>query len=186
MAENNFLELPNDLPVPQDDGACNHLKGNAIPSVELNSIADESVDPSKIMGRFVLYFYPLTGKPGVSLPNGWNEIPGARGCTPQACSIRDHFQELQKLNTKVFGVSTQNTEYQKEFTERLHLPYQLLSDSDLVLSNALSLPLFEVDSMTLNKRLTLIVQDGIIEKVFYPVFPPDKNIDDVVEWLSSN
>lgn len=186
MAEKSFLELPDDLPVPQDDGACNHLKGKEMPSVKLNSTTGESVDPSEITGRLVLYFYPLTGKPGISLPDGWNEIPGARGCTPQACSIRDHFQELQQLNTKVFGVSTQSLEYQKEFAERLHLPYPLFSDSNLALSNALSLPLFEVDSMTLNKRLTLIVQDGIIEKVFYPVFPPDKNIDEVVEWLSSN
>ncbi|WP_240374052.1 peroxiredoxin [Bacillus piscicola] len=181
----HFLELPDDLPEPQDDGACNHLKGKEIPSVTLHSTTGESVDLSQIKGRLVLYFYPLTGKPGVSLPSGWNDIPGARGCTAQACSIRDHFQELQKLNTKVFGVSTQRTEYQKELTERLHLPYQLVSDSNLALSNALNLPLFEVDSMTLIKRLTLIVQDGIIEKVFYPVFPPDKNIDEVVEWLSA-
>ncbi|MCM3397518.1 peroxiredoxin [Oceanobacillus profundus] len=113
-------------------------------------------------------------------------MPGARGCTPQACSFRDHHKELQELNTQVFGVSTQSSEYQKEAVERLHLPFELLSDSKLTLSNSLNLPLFEVDSMSLNKRVTIIIQDGTIEKVFYPVFPPDKNIDEVIEYLSSN
>lgn len=183
---NNYYEIPNDLPVPHDDGACDHLEGKRIPSVELNSTLGNVVDPSKIKGKLVLYFYPLTGKPGVSLPNGWDQIPGARGCTPQACSFRDHFKELQELNVQVFGVSTQSLEYQQEVVERLHLPFPLLSDSNLILSDSLNLPLFEVDSMSLNKRVTLIIQDVVIEKVFYPVFPSDKNPDEVIEWLSSN
>ena len=128
----------------------------------------------------------MTGNPRESLSNGWDQIPGARGCTPQACSFRDHHKELQELYTQVFGVSTQSSEYQKEAVERLHLPFELLSDSKLTLSNSLNLPLFEVDSMSLNKRVTIIIQDGTIEKVFYPVFPPDKNIDEVIEYLSSN
>src|SRR5690625_1008238 len=186
MTNNSYNELPNDLPVPIDDGACNHLINKQIPSVDLASTSGDNIDLSKITDRFVLYFYPLTGKPGESLPEGWDQIPGARGCTPQACSFRDHSKELQALNVQVFGVSTQNSEYQKEVVERLHLPFQLLSDSNLVLSNSLNLPLFEVDSMSLNKRVTLIIQNGKIEKVFYPGLPPDKNPDEVIRWLISN
>lgn len=185
MAENNFIELPGGLPVPSDDGACDHLRGKMIPSVALKSTNGDVINLSKIQGTLVLYFYPMTGKPGEKLPDGWNQIPGARGCTPQACSFRDHFKELQDFNTQVFGVSTQTSEYQREVAERLHLPFQLLSDSDFVLANSLNLPLFEVDSMSLNKRVTLVIQDGVIEKVFYPVFPPDKNPDNVIEWLAS-
>lgn len=185
MSNNNFTELPADLPIPIDDGACNHLIGKEIPSIELNSTNRKLVDLSKIDGNLVLYFYPLTGRPGQSLPEGWDQIPGARGCTPQSCSFRDHYKELQALNTQVFGVSTQSSEYQKEAVERLHLPFEILSDSQLRLSNVLSLPLFEADSMILNKRVTLIIKNRIIEKVFYPVFPPDKNVDEVINWLSS-
>lgn len=141
---------------------------------------------SKIESKLVLYFYPLTGKPGKSLPDGWNQIPGARGCTPQACSFRDHYKELQKLDAQVFGISTQSSEYQNEVVERLHLPFSLLSDSQLKLAKSLKLPLFKVDSMQLNKRITLIIQGGIIKKVFYPVFPPDKHVEEVIYWLSSN
>ena len=186
MTTNNYNELPANLPVPLDDGACNDLKGKKIPSVELTSTTGHIVDLSEIRGKLVLYFYPMTGNPRESLPNGWDQIPGARGCTPQACSFRDHHKELQELNTQVFGVSTQSSEYQNEAVERLHLPFELLSDSKLTLSNSLNLPLFKVDSMSLNKRVTIIIQDGTIEKVFYPVFPPDKNIDEVIEYLSSN
>lgn len=185
MSNNNLTELPDDLPIPLDDGACSHLKGKRIPSIVLNSTGGNLIDLSKIDGKLVLYFYPLTGKPGQSLPNGWGEIPGARGCTPQACSFRNHYKDLQDLNAQVYGVSTQSSEYQKEVVERLHLPFEILSDSHLKLSNALSLPLFEADSMVLNKRVTLIINNRIIEKVFYPVFPPDKNVDEVIHWLSS-
>lgn len=186
MTKNNFNELPNVLPVPSDDGACNHLQGKSIPFVALKSTSGGIINLSKIKEKLVLYFYPMTGKPGVSLPEGWDLIPGARGCTPQACSFRDHYKELRRLNSQVFGVSTQSTEYQQEFANRNHLPFSLLSDEHLTLANSLKLPLFEVDSMTLNKRVTLIIHNGAIKKVFYPVFPPNKNADEVIDWLSSH
>lgn len=133
-----------------------------------------------------MYCYPRTGRPDRDLPLGWNEIPGARGCTPQSCAFRDHYQELQALGAGVFGLSTQNTEYQQEAVERLHLPFGLLTDLELDFTRALRLPTFEIDSMTLIKRLTLIIFDGRIEKVFYPVFPPEQNAEEVIDWLSRN
>ena len=133
-----------------------------------------------------MYCYPRTGRPDQAPPHGWNEIPGARGCTPQSCAFRDHHHELQALGARVYGLSTQSTGYQQEAVERLHLPFELLSDAELAFTNALRLPTFEVESMPLIKRLTLIILDGRIEKVFYPVFPPDKNADEAIAWLSQN
>ena len=181
----NPYELPEDLPVPTDDGAADHLPGIQIPSVPLSSTAGETVDLSALSGRTVVYCYPMTGRPGSDLPSGWNEIPGARGCTPQSCSFRDHHAELEALGARVFGLSTQDTEYQREATQRLHLPFALLSDEDLAFADTLRLPTFEVDDMVLLKRLTLIIKDGRIEKVFYPVFPPDRSAEDVVGWLEA-
>jgi peroxiredoxin len=181
----NPYELPEDLPVPTDDGAADHLPGIQIPSVPLSSTAGETVDLSALSGRTVVYCYPMTGRPGSDLPSGWDEIPGARGCTPQSCSFRDHHAELQALGARVFGLSTQDTEYQREATQRLHLPFALLSDEDLAFADTLRLPTFEVDDMVLLKRLTLIIKDGRIEKVFYPVFPPDRSAEDVVGWLEA-
>jgi peroxiredoxin len=174
---------PNDLPVPEDDGAADHLTGMRLPSVPLASTSGEIVDLSALPGRTVVYCYPMTGRPDRSLPAGWDEIPGARGCTPQACSFRDHHAELRSLGASVFGSSTQDTEYQREAATRLHLPFALLSDSDLAFAGALGLPTFEVDGMVLLKRLTLVIDEGWIEKVFYPVFPPDRSAEEVVEWL---
>jgi peroxiredoxin len=129
--------------------------------------------------------YPRTGRPDRELPTGWNAIPGARGCTPQSCAFRDHHEELKRSGAaQVFGVSTQDTAYQREAAERLHLPFELLSDEKLEFARALKLPIFEVAGMTLIKRLTLIARAGVIEKVFYPVFPPDKNADDVLDWIA--
>ncbi len=182
----NVYELPEDLPAPEDDGACDHLPGMTLPSLALPSISGEQVDLSKTMGRVVVYIYPRTGRPDQELPTGWNEIPGARGCTPQSCSFRDHHAELAALGTDVFGLSTQTTEYQKEMADRLHLPFEVLSDAELKFARALKLPTFEVDGMTLINRTTLILRDGKIEKVFYPVFPPDKSADEVIEWLKEN
>jgi peroxiredoxin len=182
----NILELPKKLPVPVDDGACDHLAGMRMPSVRLRSTAGRSVDLATLPGRTVIYCYPRTGRPDVEPPQGWNEIPGARGCTPQSCAFRDHFKELQTLGAGVFGLSTQTTEYQREAAERLHLPFELLSDADLTFSKALRLPTFKVESMTLIMRLTLVIRDGQVEKVFYPVFPPDQNAEEVVRWLSQN
>jgi peroxiredoxin len=180
----NLHELPESLPVPTDDRACDHLPGMWLPPVALPSTAGEHVDLSGLPGRTVVYCYPRTGRPDEDLPQGWDEIPGARGCTPQSCAFRDHHAELRALGTKVYGLSTQGTEYHREAVERLHLPFELLSDESLAFTNALSLPTFEVEGMVLIKRLTLVLRDGHIERVFYPVFPPDKNAEEVVEWLS--
>ena len=179
-------DLPENLPIPEDDGACNNLPGQAIPNISLTATNGETVNLQGIKGRLVIYCYPMTKQPDKKLPDGWGEIPGAMGCTPQSCSFRDHYSELQALNTHVYGLSTQTTEYQKEAKERLHLPFELLSDSHLLFSQALGLPLLHVDDMTLTKRVTIIFEDGKIVKYFYPVFPPDKNIDQVLEWLQGN
>jgi len=180
----SVYELPKDLPVPIDDGACDHLPGLRLPSVPLLSTAGRLVDLSSLPGRTVVYCYPRTGRPDQELPQGWNEIPGARGCTPQSCAFRDHHRELQALGARLFGLSTQETDYQREAAERLDLPFELLSDAELAFARALRLPTFEVESVTLIKRLTLIIRDGYIEKVFYPVFPPDAHPEEVIGWLS--
>jgi peroxiredoxin len=183
VAKANPHELPSDLPVPTDDGAADHLRGMHLPPVPLDSTAGETVDLSTLPGRTVVYCYPMTGRPGDDLPRGWDVIPGARGCTPQSCSFRDHHAELQALGSRVFGLSTQDTEYQSEAAGRLRLPFALLSDAELAFAGALGLPTFEVEGMILLKRLTLVIDDGRIEKVFYPVFPPDKSAEEVVGWL---
>jgi peroxiredoxin/catechol 2,3-dioxygenase-like lactoylglutathione lyase family enzyme len=176
--------LPSDIPVPQDDGAARHLPGRALPDLALPATRGGAFNVSILGGRTVLYIYPRTGVPGVDLPAGWDDIPGARGCTPQSCSFRDHFTELKALGVAhVFGLSTQDTDYQREAAERLHLPFPLLSDAELKFTRALDLPTFTVAGMTLLKRMVLIVDDGVIGKVFYPVFPPDKSAADVVAFL---
>ncbi len=179
----NLHELPESLPVPTDDGACDHLPGMWLPPVALPSTAGERVDLSGLPGRTVVYCYPRTGRPDEDLPQGWDGIPGARGCTPQSCAFRDHHAELRALGARVFGLSTQSTEYQREAASRLHLSFDLLSDEGLAFAGALGLPSFEVEGMTLIKRLTLVIDDGRIEKVFYPVFPPDENAEEVIGWL---
>ena len=179
----NIYELPGNLPVPVDDGACDHLSGMQLPPVPLPSTAGTVVDLAMLRGISVVYCYPRTGRPDREPPLGWNEIPGARGCTPQSCAFRDHHAELQALGAKVFGLSTQSTEYQREAVRRLHLPFELLSDAELSFARSLRLPTFEVESVTLIKRLTLILLDGRIEKVFYPVFPPNVNAEEVLSWL---
>ena len=179
----DLYRLPDDIPAPMDDGATDHLPGTRLPSVPLISTAGEPVDLSKLPGRTVVYCYPRTGRPDQDLPRGWDEILGARGCTPQSCSFRDHHQELRALGARVFGLSTQDTEYQREAAGRLHLPFELLSDEELAFARALGLPTFEVEGMVLLKRLTLIIDVGRIVKVFYPVFPPDRNAEEVVEYL---
>ena len=176
--------LPAELPAPQDDGGARHLAGMRLPSLVLAATDGSNVDLSKLSGRPVVYVYPRTGVPGQPLPEGWNEIPGARGCTPQSCGFRDHFGELKRLGVvRVFGLSTQDTAYQREAVERLHLPFPVLSDERLALARALDLPTFTTSGMTLLKRMALIIDDGVISKVFYPVFPPDKNAEEVIAWL---
>ncbi len=181
----NIYELPRDLPIPQNDGACDHLVGLQIPSVQLASTKGYEVDLSKLAGRTVMYCYPWTGRPDREIPKGWNEIPGARGCTPQSCAFRDHYQQLLAHGVRVFGLSTQDSDHQQEAVQRLQLPFELLSDSKLAFARALRLPTFEVEGMMLIKRLTLVVDNGRIRKVFYPVFPPDKNAVEVIQWLSN-
>jgi peroxiredoxin len=186
MRSDNLHELPKDLPVPVDDGACAHLTGLRLPAAPLLSTSGRTVDLAALRGRTVVYCYPRTGRPDQEVPTGWNQIPGARGCTPQSCAFRDHYQELRGLGViEVFGLSTQVSDYQREAVARLHLPFELLSDEKLVFANTLKLPTFEVDGMTLIKRSTLIVRDGVIEKVFYPVFPPDQNALEVISWVRS-
>ena len=176
--------LPPDIPVPQDDGAAGHLAGMSLPNLALAATSGPPVNLSKLTGRTVLYIYPRTGVPGVDAPPGWDDIPGARGCTPQSCGFRDHFAELQALGVAcVYGLSTQDTAYQREAAERLHLPFPILSDADLKLTRAMRLPTFSVAGMTLLKRMALIIDDGRIVKAFYPVFPPDQNAAEVIAWL---
>ncbi len=182
--KDDIYQLPPNLPVPVDDGACKHLPGLAVPSIALRSTGNRLVDLSKAAApRTVVYCYPRTGRPDQEVPAGWNEIPGARGCTPESCSFRDHHKELRALGAEVFGLSTQTTEYQQELVQRLHLPFEVLSDAELAFTKALRLPTFTVQGMILIKRLTLILSRGKIEKVFYPVFPPDKHAEEVIAWL---
>ena len=175
--------LPEGLPIPIDDGACSHLLGLFLPSLSLPATTGRPVNLGALSGRVVIYCYPMTGQPGHALPAAWNGIPGARGCTPQSCAFRDHYRELVALGVAVYGLSTQETAYQQEAVARLHLPYPLVSDAQRAFAKALDLPLFEVNAMILIKRLTLMIEDGKIRKVFYPVFPPDRNAEEVLEWL---
>ena len=189
MAEaiHNPLVLPDNLPVPQNDGAARHLKGASLPDVALPATDGTSVNLAKLKGRTVVYVYPRTGRPGQAMPTGWDAIPGARGCTPQSCGFRDHFAELKRLGVAaLFGLSTQDTAYQHEAAERLHLPFAILSDAEFRLTRGLNLPTFSVDGMTLIKRMALVIDDGAITHVFYPVFPPDKSAETVVAWLSGS
>lgn len=187
MTRNQDFPLPADLPVPNDDGAARHLTGLEMPAIELASTAGRTVDLSRLSSpRTVIYCYPMTGVPGTPLPEGWDLIPGARGCTPQTCGFRDHYHELLERQAAVFGCSTQTTEYQREMAHRLHLPFEILSDARFHLRDALSLPTFEVDGRPLLRRLTLIVRGSRIEHVFYPVFPPDESVNQVLDWLDRN
>ena len=189
MNQKNLLDVDwSKIPAPTDDGAAAHLAGMKIPSLNLLATDDTSVDLSALPGRTVVFAYPRTGEPGkISLVDDWDMIPGARGCTPQTCSFRDLFSELKAAGAKhVFGLSTQDNIYQTEMASRLHLPFPVLSDDRLALSRALKLPTMDVAGLTLIKRLALIVDDGVITHVFYPVFPPDRNAGDVLAWLQDN
>jgi peroxiredoxin len=178
--------LPPDLPEPKDDGRARHLPGAKLPDIALSATNGGAVNLSKLKGRTVVYVYPRTGVPGVDAPPGWDQIPGARGCTPQSCGFRDHFAALKALGVdQVFGLSTQDTGYQQEAADRLHLPFPILSDAELNLATRLHLPMFMTSGMTLLARMALVIEDGTIVKVFYPVFPPDKNAEEVIAWLRS-
>jgi peroxiredoxin len=178
----------NELPVPQDDGAADHLPGRAVPPVSLVSTDGETVRLDDLgPGRTIVYIYPLTGRPDVDLPEGWDSIPGARGCTPEACGFRDHHNDLLAAGaTRVFGLSSQDTDYQREVVERLHLPFPMLSDTALTLAAQLRLPTFRAEDRTLFTRLTLVIRDGVVEHAFYPVFPPGDHAQEVLAWLRTN
>jgi peroxiredoxin len=179
--------LPPNIPAPQDDGAARHLTGVKLPDLALPATDGASINLAKLNGRTVVYVYPRTGVPGVDPPQGWDQIPGARGCTPQSCSFRDHFGELKRLGVaQLFGLSTQNTDYQREAATRLHLPFPILSDAKLALTKAINLPTFTTAGMTLLKRMALVIDDGRITKTFYPVFPPDKNAAEVIAWIQAS
>ncbi len=175
------------IPAPSDDGKAAHLEGMTLPDLSLPATAGGPVNLSALSGVSVVYVYPMTGRPDRDLPEGWDTIPGARGCTPQSCAFRDHFAELKGYGADhLFGLSTQSQSYQAEAAERLHLPFALLSDDDLEFGGALDLPGLRVEGQDLHKRLTMIIRDGVIAKVFYPVFPPDKDAENVIAWLRDN
>ena len=180
----SYEQLPETLPQPEDDGACDHLIGTTLPDLDLPATDGSLVNLSRQSRKTVIYCYPMTGKPGEALPEGWDDIPGARGCTPQSCSFRDHHAELSALGADVFGVSTQDTDYQKEMAERLHLPFLVLSDSRFDFCDALNLPILQVESMRLIKRVTMIAEQGVVMKVHYPVFPSDSDPAWVIDQLS--
>jgi peroxiredoxin len=184
----SFLDIDfSSLPRPEDDGAAAHLMGAAVPTVALAATDGTRIDLASQRGRLVVYAYPLTGKPGRPLPDGWDVIPGARGCTPESCGFRDHFTKIKDTGVAlVFGLSTQDTAYQVEVVQRLELPFPLLSDASLQLAGALRLPTMEIDGQRLLKRHTLVIDSGYITKVFYPVFPPDRHAEEVLAWLEAN
>jgi len=205
----SLTELPADLPVPVDDGAADHLPGLRMPALRLASTAGRLVDLGALgAGRTVVYCYPMTGRPDRPVPAAWDAIPGARGCTPESCGFRDHARNLENLGATIFGVSAQATEDQREAAERLRLPFELLSDRQLEVASALRLPTFQVTAdlarllrlqtkpasgdegegdvpVTLLRRLTMVVREGLIERVFYPIFPPDRHAEEVLRWLGS-
>jgi peroxiredoxin len=184
----DYLQLPADLPVPEDDGAADHLPGTRIPRLELPTTDGRGIELAEAAERLLVVFaYPRTGRPGQELPPGWDDIPGARGCTPQACSYRDHHAEIAALGAHVLGLSAQTTAYQAEAVERLSLPYRLASDPLLTVADALGLPTFEVEGIgRLYRRLTFVARAGVIEKVLYPVFPPGSDAPEVVAWLTQH
>jgi peroxiredoxin len=180
----DFSQLPADLPVPEDDGAADHLPGSAVPQLALPSTQRGSLDLAQAAtGLLVAYVYPRTGVPGQPLLDGWDDIPGARGCTPQSCAYRDAVAAFSAVGASIIGISTQSPAEQNEFAEREHIPFPLLSDSDLRLAETLQLPTFEAGGVTLYKRLTFVAEAGEIVKVFYPVFPPDRDASEVLGWL---
>ncbi|CAM5221002.1 hypothetical protein CDEF62S_02057 [Castellaniella defragrans] len=179
----DYRSFPDDLPRPQDDGGADHLTGLRMPALALRATTGGEVDLGRLAGRAVVYLYPMTGVPNVPLPAGWNEIPGARGCTPESLAFRDSHEVIRQLGAEVYGLSTQNTAYQREMVQRLGLSFPVLSDAGLCLTKALNLPTMEVAGMILLKRLTMILRDGLVEQVFYPVFPPDEAPLQALAWL---
>ena len=185
MNQKDFFNVDwSTIPEPKLDANLEHLNEFIVPDIKLNSTDGDIVNLSNLKGITVIYIYPMSGVPGKELPEGWDEIPGARGCTPQSCSFRDNFSKLKELGVKnIFGLSTQSTKYQKELADRIHLPYSILSDEKFEFAKKFKLPFFNVDKMDLIKRITLILEDNKIVKYFYPIFPPTKNVEDVIRYL---
>jgi peroxiredoxin len=186
----DYSSLPAGLPVPTDDGAADHLPGTAVPGIALPATSGGEVDLAELAtGLLVAYVYPRTGVPGEPLPEGWDDIPGARGCTPQSCSYRDSLAAFERFGARLVGISAQSEAEQAEFAAREHIPYPLLADPGLGLAATLRLPTFEVEiageEATLYRRLTFVAEDGVIVKAFYPVFPPDRDAADVLAWLGT-
>ena len=175
--------LPDDLPVPENDGAADHLLNAVVPPTELRATTGETVRLDELTGRTILFCYPRTGRPDEPLLPGWDAIPGARGCTPETCGFRDAHSQFADLGARVIALSTQSSDYQREMAERLGLPFPVLSDESFEFTHALSLPTFETSGMTLIKRITLVIDDGRVPHVFYPVFPPDAHAAEVLSWL---
>ena len=177
--------LPDDLPVPEDDGAADHLRGAETVDVALPATNGATVSLRELPPRTVIYVYPLTGRPDTDvIPEGWEDVPGARGCTPESRGFQSQYEELRDEGVgEVFGLSTQSVEYQREARDRLHLPFELLSDAERELADELDLPTFAVGGDEYLKRLTLVVSGGRIERVFYPIFPPDEHASEVLEWV---
>lgn len=185
----DYTQLPDGLPVPHDDGSASHLVGLGMPPLTLETSDGQHVQLNSLgPGRSVIYLYPLTGVPGQPLPEGWDDIPGARGCSTEACSFRDHFAQLRAAGVeRVWGMSSQSTAYQAELVQRLQLPFAMLSDPAFALASALNLPTFSaVGHPRLYSRLTLVVRDNVIEHVFYPIFPPNTHAEEVLAWLEAH
>ena len=183
MTQSERFALPGDLPVPRDDGACDHLRGESLVRLALEATDGRSVDLGALRGWAVVFVYPRTGRPETGVPNGWDAIPGARGCTPQSCGFRDLYRDFQGRDVHVFGLSAQTSSYQREVVERLHLPFPLLSDAGLAFVDAHRLPTFDFEGERLIKRMTLILCDGVVEHLRYPVFPPDRDAVEVLATL---
>jgi peroxiredoxin len=183
--ERDYSQLPDDLPIPEDDGGADHLPGLELPALALASTAGGEIDLARLGGGglLVAYLYPRTGVPGEPLIDGWDDIPGARGCTPQGCAYRDALAEFEELGATVVGISAQSGVEQAEFAAREQIPFALLSDQGLELADQLGLPTFEAGGLTLYRRLTMVAREGRVEKAFYPVFPPDRNAAEVLGWL---
>lgn len=188
QAPNDPMSLPADLPVPVDDGAADHLLGSRVPDMALPATNGQRISLANVRGsRVVVYAYPRAGRPGEApLVEDWDAIPGARGCTPETCGFRDHHAELRAAGAEVFGLSTQDSDYQQELVERLRLPFAILSDADLTLTREWRLPTFNVGGQTLLRRLTLVLNEGRVEHLWYPVFPPDRHAEEVLSWLRSS
>ena len=178
------MNLPPDLPVPQDDGACDHLSGISVPHLKLESTSGRIVDLAiEAKKPTVIFIYPRTGEPDKPAPPEWDLIPGARGCTPQSCGFRDLYSEFKNEGFQIFGLSSQESDYQREFVKRNHIRFEILSDKEFALTDALRLPTFHYNSMRLMRRMAFVLQEGRIKKVFYPVFPPNKNAETVLAWI---